>query len=65
MPPILEIKNYREYFNKGHRCIWVQLHDGSDHKLIVTDEPSSPQLLHSDDKQTPESQATRPDEAHV
>jgi hypothetical protein len=43
--PDVEIKNYREYFNKGKRVVWVQLHDGTEYRLVVTDEPT---LLISD-----------------
>lgn len=30
------IANGGEYYNKGKRCLWIELHDGTTRKFIVS-----------------------------
>lgn len=34
----LVIRYFREYYNKGRHCLYIQTHDGADYKFIVATE---------------------------
>lgn len=34
----LVIRYFREYYNKGRHCLYIQTHDGADYKFILATE---------------------------